>query len=106
MAQNHNGNRGSGLGLRDPDDEIQKSDRAFEDHQVKATDVVGAGPSLRKPSNHDTPQYAHLEHREDAPNNHPTYIPTASTNNTATSRKSKEELEHNSTLSTIGRSSD
>jgi aquaglyceroporin related protein len=104
MAQNNNGQYGSGPGLQDPDDEIQKSDRAFEDHQAKAANAVGAGPSLRKPSNHNTPQYAHFEHREHAQSPrdyHLTNAPTASTNNTATSGKSNQELEHKSTLSTI-----
>ena len=109
MAQNNNGHYGSGPGLQDPDDDIQKSDRAFEDHQAKAANAVGAGPSLRKPSNQNTPQYAHLEHREHAQsqspqsprNYHLANTPAACTNNTATSGKSNQELEHNSTLSTI-----
>ena len=42
MAQNNNGHYGSGPGLQDPDDDIQKSDRAFEDHQAKAANAVVA----------------------------------------------------------------
>lgn len=96
---NHDGRGqyGSGPGLKDPNDPIQNSETANENHQEKAADRVGAGPSIRRPSH--TAQYGHFEHS--AHDHHLANAPTASTNNTARSTKSHQELEHQSALSSI-----
>lgn len=39
---------GSGPGLRDPDDQIQRSDSAYERHLGKASEAVPSGPGMRK----------------------------------------------------------
>ncbi len=102
------GQYGTGPGLKDPNDPIQNSETANENHMAKAADVVGAGPSIRRPSN--TPQYEHFENLDEGrsptlshspQNNHFTKAPTANTENTTTSTKTREELEHHSALSSI-----
>lgn len=108
MNQDDRGQYGSGPGLKDPKDPIQNSDRAYENHMEKASDAVGAGPSLRRPSH--SPKYEHFEHHDDGrsptpsppPQGHQLMnVPTANTNNTLSSTKTKEELEHQSVLSSI-----
>jgi aquaglyceroporin related protein len=108
------GKYGIGPGVVDPKDSIQKSDVAYEQHQEKVADTVGPGPGTRKLSN--TPRYGHFEHREYARS--PTLSPpprahrlnsvstaksdyTQNTANTVTSRKTKTEVSHQSTISTI-----
>jgi aquaglyceroporin related protein, other eukaryote len=96
------GQYGTGPGLKDPNDPIQNSERANENHMEKAANAVGPGPSIRRPSN--SPEYEHFEHRDEAqsPQNHNLmHAPTASTANTATSTKTREELEHHSARSAI-----
>lgn len=101
------GQYGTGPGLKDPNDPIQNSERANENHMEKAANAVGPGPSIRRPSS--SPKYEHFEHRDEAqsptlspPKNHSLmHAPTASTANTSTSMKTREELEHHSALSSI-----
>lgn len=103
MDHKNNRGYGSGPGLQDPDDRIQNSDAAYENHLDKVAERVGAGPTTRRPSN--TPQYEHFEHREDARS--PTLSPphrrlhSFETADTATSRKSEHEAERENTLSSI-----
>jgi aquaglyceroporin related protein len=108
INQEDKGQYGTGLGLKDPNDPIQNSPAAHENHMAKAENVVGPGPSIRRPSH--TPRYEHFEYRDEArsstishtpQNNHLTDIPTANTENTTTSTKTKEELKHHSALSSI-----
>jgi hypothetical protein len=100
------GQYGTGPSLKDPNDPIQNSVRENENHQEKAANAVGPGPSIRRPSN-NSPKYEHVEHREDAQspvpqNYHLAHAPTAQTDNTMVgSTKTHEELEHSSVLSSI-----
>lgn len=103
------GQYGQGPGLKDPNDPIMNSDAAYKQHEQKARDKVGAGPSIRRPSS-PGPRYGHFEHREHArsptlsPPPHENMLqtmPTASTNGTIVSKKTKVEVERESTLSTI-----
>lgn len=98
---------GSGPTLHEPDDEIQKSDEANDKHLNDASRKVGAGPGLRNSFNSE-----HTEHSSDNHHNehvHPLLnAPTYRTNtssqkqsNDLKSHKSVEELEHQSTLSSI-----
>jgi len=98
---------GTGPGLKDPNDPIQKPERANENHMEKAAKAVGPGPSIRRPSG--SPKYEHFEHRDEAqsptlspPQNHNfMHAPTESTANNTTSMKTSEELDHHSALSSI-----
>jgi aquaglyceroporin related protein len=100
------GQYGVGPGLKDPNDPIQNSERANENHQEKAANAVGAGPSIRRPSN-NSPKYEHFEQRDDArsseaENYHLANAPATQTDNALTgSTKTQEELEHHSALSSI-----
>jgi aquaglyceroporin related protein len=106
MNHDDKGQYGTGPSLKDPNDPIQNSERANENHQEKVANAVGAGPSIRRPSN-SSPEYEHFEHRDDAQsstpqNNHLTNAPTAKTDNTMVgSTKTQEELDHHSALSSI-----
>jgi aquaglyceroporin related protein len=95
---------GSGPGLADPNDDIQNSDAAYSRHLEKQANVVGAGPTARRPSH--IPDVEHREHAQhpamSSPHENALHqVPTAATNNTQHSTKSKSELEHHSTLSTL-----
>jgi aquaglyceroporin related protein len=122
LNKHENGGYGIGPGVRDPNDSIQNSDAKYEQHQEKVAQTVGAGPSTKTTS--DTPQYGHFEHREYARSpvlspppptqaqplthehlnehlNQLHHAPTASTNNTYLSHRTKKEIEHENTLSSI-----
>ena len=100
------GQYGTGPGLKDPNDRIQNSEAANRNHQEKAANAVGAGPSIRRPSN-DSPQYEHFEHRDMGRSPPPqdnllANGPTAHTESTMVgSTKTHEELEHHNVLSSI-----
>ena len=101
MKQDHQGKYGSGPGLRDPKDPIANSETAKVDQQAKVADTVGAGPSIRRPSNtssNNSPKFEHHEHRND------TQSPPPHDNdldqNGVSPPKSPEELHHNA-LSSI-----
>jgi aquaglyceroporin related protein len=100
------GQYGIGPGLKDPNDPIQNSERANENHQAKAADAVGAGPSIRRPSE-NSPKCEHYEHRDDAPNSdlqnyHLENAPTTQIDNVlAGSAKTQKELKHHSALSSM-----
>jgi aquaglyceroporin related protein len=106
INHDHTGQYGSGPGLKDPKDPIQNSERANRDHQEKAANAVGAGPSIRRPSD-SSPQYEHFEHQDDVQNPPPqayhlANAPTAQTDNTMVgSTKTDEEIEHHHVLSSI-----
>ncbi len=106
LNQDDKGQYGIGPGLKDPNDPIQNSESANENHQEKVANAIGAGPSIRRPSN-NSPQYEHFEHLDDAQSPHPqkyqlANAPTAQTDNTMVgSTKTHEELEHHSVLSSI-----
>jgi aquaglyceroporin related protein len=103
------GKYGIGPGVTHPDDDIQKSDTVYDQHQQKVADTVGPGPGT-KPMN--APRYGRAEHREHARS--PTLSPqdreklnTANSNdthhtlNTVTSRKTHQQIEHEATISSI-----
>jgi aquaglyceroporin related protein len=56
------GKYGIGPGLQNPEDPIQNSDEAYEEHMEKTANIVGSGPTMRSPSN--VPQAEHFEHRD------------------------------------------
>jgi len=95
----HEGKYGTGPGLQDPDDKIQNSDQAYDDHLEKASKAVGAGPTMRKPSEAD------VEHRENVHSpsldNHLYNTPTARTTGSVQSKKDPSEIEREGTISTI-----
>lgn len=93
---------GSGPGLKDPNDPIQNSDDAYRHHLEKQANAVGDGPTARRPSH--LPEVEHHEHSLSSPPPHENnlhQIPTSRTNNTDRSRKSKQEIEHHSTLESL-----
>ena len=106
INQDDKGQYGVGPGLKDPNDPIQNSERANEQHQEKVANAVGPGPSIRRPSN-NSPKYEHFEHQDDARNSPPQNNPLANAPTTRTdhtmvgSTKTHEELEHHSVLSSI-----
>lgn len=91
---------GSGPGLKDPDDPIQNSDEAYLHHLDKQAEAVGDGPTARRPSSHvpDVEHREHLQTSASSPQNQLHQIPTARTGH---SHKSKEEIEHHSTLESL-----
>lgn len=103
-AQNTAGPYGSGPGLTDPNDDIQNSDDAYQHHLEKQAKAVGDGPTARRPS-----QLPDVEHREHArvptlspPHENPMYqMATAGTSNSMNSTKTKAELDHHNTLSSL-----
>lgn len=104
-AQNAAGPYGSGPGLIDPNDEIQNSDEAYRQQLEKQAKAVGDGPTVRRPS-----QLADVEHREhvrSAPSLSPLHddplhqMPTAVTSNSVNSKKTKAELDRQTTLSSF-----
>ncbi|KAF4637313.1 hypothetical protein G7Y89_g771 [Cudoniella acicularis] len=108
MNHHDRGQCSQGPGLKDPNDSIKNSNIAYKEHEEKAANAVGAGPSIQRHSS-TSPHYGHFEHREHARSptipQHQEYalntLPTASTNGTITSRKTKSETERETTLSTI-----
>ena len=104
-AQQQGDTYGSGPGLTDPNDDIQNSDKAFQHHLNKQANAVGTGPPVRRPS--DLADVEHCEHARSLRLSPPPHenalhqVPTAHTNDTGYSTKSKAELEHHSTLSTL-----
>lgn len=87
-SASHEGKYGTGPGLQDPDDPIQNSEQAYDEHLDKASKTVGAGPTTRRPSHHG--DYEHHEHRQN--------FPTAQMNG---SPKHSAEFERHSTISTL-----
>lgn len=51
-ADDHQGQYGSGPGLQDPDDPVMNSESRNQAHLNKAANAVGAGPTVRRPSEH------------------------------------------------------
>jgi len=94
----HQGKYGTGPGLQDPDDAIQNSDEAYEDHLEKATKAVGPGPSMRRPS--DMPDVEHREHFQ-SPRPRENRLRHSSTARTDGSGKTAAELERENTISTF-----
>ncbi|TVY83969.1 Aquaporin-10 [Lachnellula suecica] len=99
MGGNNPGKYGSGPGLQDPNDSIQNSDAAYENHLDKVAHTVGAGPTTRKPS--DTPPHGRVEHREHAHGANGHQLHKVETHNTMTSRKSEAQADRETTLSSI-----
>jgi aquaglyceroporin related protein len=108
INQDDRGQYGTGPSLKDPNDPIQNSQKANENHMAKAADTVGPGPSIRRLSH--TPKYEHFEYRDEArsptlsshpQNNHLMNVPAVNTENTTSSTKTRAELEHESALSSI-----
>ena len=108
------GQYGTGPGLKDPNDPIQNSNQAYENHLEKASNAVPSGPSMRQPSNRrssNIPEVGHFEDRDDNSNQKLSPVQqefpplhsaaTGTANNTSSSNKTKKELEHQSTLSTL-----
>jgi aquaglyceroporin related protein len=95
------GKYGTGPGLQDPDDRIQNSDKAYDEHLAKASKAVGSGPTMRRPSGY--PETEHHEHRR--PNLTPP--PTEAPPSTSHARQSVDfhmtetELQRQTTISTI-----
>jgi aquaglyceroporin related protein len=96
---------GSRPGLTDPNDNIHNSDEAYQCHLEKQANAVGDGPTVRRPSN--LPDVEHREHARSPSLSPPPHqndlrhVSTARTNDTDHSSKSKADLEHHSTLSTV-----
>jgi len=112
--EKNNGKYGIGPGVINPNDPIQNSDTRYDQHKEKVANTVGPGPGT-KPSGPPA-QHGHVEHREHAtsPPLSPPFrehrlnsMSTAHSNyphdevNTVTSRKTHQEIEHESTISTI-----
>lgn len=88
----HQGKYGHGPGLQDPDDPIQKSDEAYDQHLDKAGEAVGAGPTTRPPA-----AYHQME-----PHSHLLNMPTAQTNGSRRSHKTTaSEVQRDSTISKL-----
>ncbi|KAL5331949.1 hypothetical protein ACEPPN_001490 [Leptodophora sp. 'Broadleaf-Isolate-01'] len=107
-THHHEGQYGSGPGLKDPDSKIQNSDRAYANHLEKQAEIVGPSPATRRPS--DSPRYGHFEHREESgspalplppPNTHLANHPTASTAMSTKSNRTQEQIDRSHTISTI-----
>lgn len=101
------GQYGSGPGLRDPDAKIQNSDAAEANHEKKAAKAVGGGPSLQNPPSH-SPKYEHVEQTESpkrpnrsATNAQENYFHNTSTIKERELNRTREEIEHHHTLSSI-----
>jgi aquaglyceroporin related protein len=62
-THDHKGKYGSGPTLKNPKSAIQNSEKAENEHVEKATQIVGAGPSLRNPV--EQPENQHIEYRHE-----------------------------------------
>jgi len=105
MKDDDRGQYGSGPGLQDPDSKIERSDTAEANHERKAANVVGGGPSLQSPHSQD--HHQHIE-RQKYPNQNEritgseeSFLQNAATVKERESSKPKELEEHHNTLSTI-----
>src|SRR4030081_95359 len=87
---------GSGPGLRDLDDKIQKSDSAYRRHLDKAEEAVPSGSGLgNSPAGNSSPP----QHVEDAHNLE--NAETIRATSTDVPEHKEKNLQHRSTLSTV-----
>jgi aquaglyceroporin related protein len=87
---------GSGPGLRDPDDKIQKSDSAYKRHLDKASEAVPSGPGMRNGQGDNYPPPQHLEDAHNLDN-----AETIRASTTDMPEHKQKDLQHRSTLSTV-----
>jgi len=87
---------GSGPGLRDPDDQIQKLDSAYESPLGRASEAVPSGPGMRKGQGGNSSPPQHLEDAYNLDN-----AETLRATSTDMLEHEQKDIQHCSTLSTV-----
>jgi aquaglyceroporin related protein, other eukaryote len=87
---------GSGPGLRDPDDKIQKSDSAYQRHLDKASEAVPSGPGMRNGQGGNSSPPQHLDDTHNPDN-----AETLRTTRTDMPDHKHKDIQHRTTLSTV-----